>query len=274
MIKFGDSVIEILSDGTFTLEVGACFGVVPKKIWSRSVTESENNRVAMAVNIPLIRTGSRNILIDSGVGRAPDERMARIYEINKTSDILDQVEERVGKNGIDKIVHSHLHFDHMGHSFERFRGEVSFPSAVRIAQEEEFNNMENPNEVTRGSYLKNAMEGDSFNISKVNGNVDLKDGLRVVRTGGHTSGHQAVIYEKEGKGLIYFGDILPSVFNLKLPYITAIDTYPLETLEMKKKLLTMAMEKNYICIFNHDLRVPAAYLHGSLENIEYEPAEI
>lgn len=273
MIKFGETEIELLSDGTFTLEVGACFGVVPKKIWSRSITENAGNRVTMALNIPLIKNGERNVLIDSGVGRTPDERVAKIYEIGKKADLLDQVHEKVGRNGIDMIVHSHLHFDHMGHSFESLENGISFPGAVRVAQEEEFMNMEHPNEVTRGSYLKDAMAGREFKLSMVNGNVDLKGGLRVVRTGGHTSGHQAVIYENGGKGLIYFGDILPSVFNLKLPYITAIDTYPLETLEMKKKLLALAIEKRYICIFNHDLRVPAAFISGTLDNIEYEPVE-
>lgn len=273
-MKFGNSDVELLSDGSFTLEVGACFGVVPKKIWSKSVTESDNNRVTMALNIPLIRGDGWTALIDSGVGKEPDERVARIYEIRKSSDLIGQVEDRIGSDRVDFIVHSHLHFDHMGHSFERVGGKNTFQGAVRVAQKEEFNNMAHPNEVTRGSYLRNIETESGFRILELEGSAEIKDGLRVIRTGGHTSGHQAVIYENGGKGMIYFGDLLPSVFNLKLPYITAIDTYPLETLEMKKKLLSLALEKGYLCIFNHDAEVPAAYISGDLHDIKYEPVDL
>lgn len=272
-MKFGSTEIELLSDGSFTLEVGACFGVVPRKIWSKQVKENENNRVEMALNIPLIRTPEWSALIDSGVGRKPDERTARIFEIKKDEDLINQLEGITPQDKVDYIVQSHLHFDHMGHSFESLDSGISFPNALRIAQKDEFDNMRNPNEVTRGSYVNGKGNEGTFRMQEITGSVKIRDGLRVVRTGGHTSGHQAIIYENDGKGLIYFGDIVPSSFNLKLPYITAIDTFPLDTLEMKRKLFKLAIEKNYICIFNHDKFTRAAYLRGEVGNVEIEPVE-
>ncbi len=273
-VKFGNAEVELLSDGSFTLEVGACFGVVPKKIWSRYITENENNRVKMSLNVPIIVTPEWSALIDSGVGTSPDERMSKIYEIGKDQDLPGQVESKTGNGKVDYIVHSHLHFDHMGHSFEASGQGITFSGALRIAQKEEYNNMRVPNEVTKGSYVKYPQHPEKFNISEISGSITIRDGLRVVKTGGHTSGHQAIIYENGGKGLIYFGDIMPSSFNLKLPYITAIDTFPLETLEMKKKLIELAIEKNYICIFNHDSTVKSAYLKGDANNVEVEPVEL
>ncbi|AKA48433.1 hypothetical protein IX51_04250 [uncultured archaeon] len=273
-MKFGSTEIELLADGSFTLEVGACFGVVPRKIWSRVVKENENNRVRMALNIPLIKAHGWSALIDTGVGSRPDERMKKIYEIEKETDLMRQVENSIGQENVDYIVHSHLHFDHMGHSFETADGRVSFPNAVRVAQKDEYHNFRNTNEVTRGSYLSNVSLDGRFNMSEISGSVRIRDGLRVVKTGGHTSGHQAIIYENGGKGLIYFGDIVPSTFNLKLPYITAIDTFPLDTLEMKKSLFKLAIEKQYVCVFNHDSQVKTAYLKGDVNNIEIEPVEL
>ncbi len=273
-MKIGDSEITLLSDGSFTLEVGACFGVVPKKIWSRSVTENDRNRVRMSLNVPLIRTPEWEALVDSGIGKSPDERTAKIYETSKSEDLLDQVSGATTPAKINYIVHSHLHFDHMGHSFETVNGSDPFPSATRVMQEDEKNNMLNQNEVTRGSYLSPDLLGGGFSISTVSGSERIRDGLRVVKTGGHTSGHQAVIYENGGKGMIYFGDILPTSFNLKLPYITAIDTFPLDTLEMKRKLIGMAIEKGYVCVFNHDSVTRAAFLSGSVDDIRMEAADL
>ncbi len=273
-MKIGNAEVELLSDGSFTLEVGACFGVVPKKIWSRSVKENGNNRVSMALNVPLIRAPNYSALIDSGIGKFPDERISKIFETGKSEDLLDQVDSIADRKDVQYIVHSHLHFDHMGHSFERIGGEDSFPKALRVFQEDEKNNMENQNEVTRGSYLDPSLLNSGFQVSLVSGSKEIADGLRIVKTGGHTSGHQAIIYENGGEGMIYFGDILPSSFNLKLPYITAIDTYPLETLEMKRKLIGLAIEKNYLCIFNHDPQIRAAYISGSLSDLSLEPVKI
>lgn len=273
-MKFGNADVEILSDGSFTLEVGACFGVVPKKIWSRQIRENVNNRVRMALNIPLIVTPEWTALIDSGVGTQPDERMSKIYEIEKDENLPDQVMARIGSRKIDYIIHSHLHFDHMGHSFEKSGSDPTFPDALIVAQKEEFRNMRRPNEVTRGSYNRDPESSGRYSLSEISGDSKIRDGLRVVMTGGHTSGHQSIIYENGGKGLIYFGDIMPSTFNLKLPYITAIDTFPLDTLEMKRKLIALAIEKNYICIFNHDSQTRAAYLKGSVDNVEIEPVDL
>lgn len=272
-MKFGNTDVYLLSDGTFTLETGACFGVVPKKIWSRQVKESENNRITMALNVPLIVAEDWTALIDSGVGSSPDERMARIYEISKHDDIMDQVEQKTGKRDVDYIVHSHLHFDHMGHSFEQVSGGISFPGAKRIAQSEEYRNFRNTNEVTRGSYVPYPENESRFNVTRLDGSTAVRDGLRVVKTGGHTSGHQAIILENGGKGMIYFGDIMPSSFNVRLPYITAIDTFPLDTLEMKRDLISLAIRRNYLCVFNHDMKIKAGYLTGSVEKAEVEPVE-
>lgn len=273
-MRFGDATVNILSDGSFSLEVGACFGVVPKKIWSRSIKENEKNRVTMALNIPVIQTPEWTAIIDSGIGKIPEEKVQKIYEAGKSQDLLDGIDQIADRKSVKYIVHSHLHFDHMGHSFELIDGKDPFPEAVRIFQADEKNNMLHQNEVTRGSYNDPLLLGRGFKTSTISGSTDIKEGLRAVHTGGHTSGHQAIIFERGGNGLIYFGDILPTSFNLKLPYITAIDTYPLETLEMKRKLIQLALDKNYICVFNHDSTVKAGYLNGTIEKVTVQPVEL
>lgn len=272
-MKIGSAELHILSDGHFTLDGGAFFGIVPKVFWSRYLQPDENNRVRLALNVPLIRTPEWSALIDSGIGSRLDEKFSKIFNVDKRENLVEQINVFAEPDEIGMIVHSHLHFDHMGHSFEKIEGEPVFKNALLIAQEEEFANMKNTNELTKGSYP--AKEVLKYKAAKksVKGSVRIKDGLRVINTGGHTSGHQAVLFE-DGMKVIYFGDLVPTTFHLKLPYVTAIDTFPLDTLKMKKKLIQKAIDDKYICIFNHDIEIKAAYLSGEASNVKIEPVEI
>ena len=65
----GNFELSILSDGTYYLDGGAFFGVVPKVLWERRVQADEKNRISPGLNSLLIRTGNKNVLIETGIDR-------------------------------------------------------------------------------------------------------------------------------------------------------------------------------------------------------------
>lgn len=274
-MRFGDSEVVLLSDGSFTLDPGAAFGIVPKPFWSRRFSTTEAGRVRLALRIPYIIGKDFQALIDTGVGSSPDEKYRKIFEIEKPDDLPSQIMEYGSPDSIGMIVHSHLHFDHFGHSLDRGAGTWLFRNAVLIAQKSEFAAYRNPNEFTVANYGKT--DTGLLRRSRkraLDGTTRLAHGLQVVHTGGHTIGHQAIIYKSGGKELIYFGDLIPTTFHLKLPYLTAIDSYPLQTVEMKRRLLKRAIRNGSICVFNHDMETPAAILSGSEKDVKAEPVEL
>ena len=48
--------VGIVSDGTFLLDGGAVFGLVPKTLWERNMKPDRRNRVRLGLNCMLIRT--------------------------------------------------------------------------------------------------------------------------------------------------------------------------------------------------------------------------
>ena len=48
--NLGDFELTIVSDGTYFLDAGAFFGVVPKTLWSKKVTPDELNRLDAGTN--------------------------------------------------------------------------------------------------------------------------------------------------------------------------------------------------------------------------------
>ncbi len=255
---------EIISDGSFQLDAGAYFGVVPKAIW-KSHFNDDDNLVKLSTNVIFLDFGDYSALVDSGIGNSFDEKMKKVYHISKDSDILDYIKKRYDPDNVRMIINSHLHFDHVGHNLD-------FRNAFTYAQKDEFLAMRYKNPVTKSNY--SIRMGDLKNKVYIDGSRAINRYIRVIKTGGHSAGHQAVIIEHGNTKIMYFGDILPSTFHLKLPYRTAIDIDPVRTVELKKKLVKKAINEHYLCVFDHDSSIKSAYLSGDYANPKFEAVDV
>jgi glyoxylase-like metal-dependent hydrolase (beta-lactamase superfamily II) len=119
-MQLGDFELTPLLDGTFRLDGGAMFGVVPKTLWEKRAPADDRNRITMAMRPLLVRpTGSGPVaplmLIDAGCGDKMDAKSADIYGFDRREN-LDVTMARAGVRAEDIriVVASHLHFDHAG----------------------------------------------------------------------------------------------------------------------------------------------------------------
>jgi hypothetical protein len=55
-----------LNSGTFALDGGAMFGVVPKPLWEKKSAPDEKNRIRMRANSLLVRAHNKTILTETG----------------------------------------------------------------------------------------------------------------------------------------------------------------------------------------------------------------
>src|SRR5207247_4186315 len=92
-MRLGDFDISVLSDGTFALDGGQVFGVVPKTLWEKKLSADSRNRVRMGLNCLLVRAGEQRVLIETGIGDKFDAKFAGIYDVQKPTTLLDQLQE-------------------------------------------------------------------------------------------------------------------------------------------------------------------------------------
>src|SRR5258708_32816162 len=76
----GDLELTVVSDGSYFLDAGAFFGVVPKTMWSKKVTPDDQNRLDAGLNSLLVRTGKKNILIETGIGNKLPDLLVQIFK--------------------------------------------------------------------------------------------------------------------------------------------------------------------------------------------------
>jgi len=82
-MRFGRFELDIFSDGTFKIDGGAMFGVVPKVLWSKHKEADDLNRVTMDMNCVLIRDADHVVLVETGAGSKLTEKQRGIYGIER-----------------------------------------------------------------------------------------------------------------------------------------------------------------------------------------------
>jgi glyoxylase-like metal-dependent hydrolase (beta-lactamase superfamily II) len=265
-VKLGDYDLQLISDGNFWLDGGAMFGVVPRPMWEKKTTPDEKNRICLGLNCLLVRTGRHNILIDTGCGEKYSEKEKKIYRIEREFSLLADLDRKTGLSASDitMVINTHLHFDHCGGNTSIVDGRVvpTFPEATYLVRRNEYQNANHPNERTTASYFENNWRPieKSGRLRLVDEDEEVLPGIHLVRTPGHTEGHQSVLIESNGSTLFCLGDLCPTSAHVSLPWIMAYDLYPLTTLATKKEIFRRALEEQWLLFFVHDPQVVAGQL--------------
>ena len=292
----GDFELSIFSDGTYPLDGGAFFGVVPKIMWSRKTAADEKNYVQAGLNSLLIRTGKQTVLVETGMGNKLSERMVKFY--GQPAQLLANLAAGgVAPEDIDIVINTHLHFDHCGWNTVRKDGKIvpTFPRAKYYAPEGEWLYARKPSERDSISYIPDNYDPlvQSGQMTLLKGGEEIVPGISVQTFPGHTASMQAVIIrgchseepsfgnEESGRAArspsavceditrasgahphtaCYISDLIPTTAHIDLTWGMSFDLYPLQTIESKKQYYARSIAERWLTVFTHDPKTPWAYV--------------
>jgi glyoxylase-like metal-dependent hydrolase (beta-lactamase superfamily II) len=262
-LTLGDFELSIFSDGTYPLDGGAFFGVVPKIMWSRKTAADERNYVQAGLNSLLIRTGKQNVLVETGMGNKLSERMVKFY--GQPAQLLANLAAGgVAPEDIDIVISTHLHFDHCGWNTMQKDGKIvpTFPRAKYYAPEGEWQYARRPSERDAISYIPENYDPlvQSGQMTLLKGGDEIVPGISVKTFPGHTAHMQAVIVESGDRTACYISDLIPTTAHIDITWGMSFDLYPLQTIESKKQYYAKAIPEGWLTVFTHDAKVPWAYL--------------
>jgi glyoxylase-like metal-dependent hydrolase (beta-lactamase superfamily II) len=260
----GDFELTVFSDGTYPLDGGAFFGVVPKVMWSRKVSADERNYVTAGLNSLLIRTGKQTVLVETGMGNKLSERMVKFY--GQPAQLLSNLAAGgVSPEDIEIVVNTHLHFDHCGWNTIRNKdGKIvpTFPRAKYYAPEGEWQYARSPSERDAISYIPDNYDPlvRSGQMTLLKGGEEIVPGISVKTFPGHTANMQAVIVRSGGRTACYISDLIPTTAHIDLTWGMSFDLYPLQTIESKKQYYAESVPEKWLTVFTHDPKTPWAYV--------------
>jgi len=260
----GDFELTVVSDGTYFLDGGGFFGVVPKVLWSKKVTADQQNRVSAGLNSLLVRTGKQNILIETGIGNKLSEKMARIY--TQPAKLLENLRAAgVAPEDVDIVINSHLHFDHCGwNTVLSNDGAVvpAFPRAKYYAPAGEWQYARRPSERDAISFISENYDPlvESGRMTLLRGGEEIVPGISVRTYSGHTAHMQAVLVKSGAQTACYISDLIPTSAHLDVTWGMAFDLYPLQTIASRKQYYAEAIPQRWLTVFTHDATTPWGYV--------------
>lgn len=260
-LKIGDITLTWLNGGVTNLDGGAMFGVVPKPLWSRKYPHNEKNQIELRTDPIFVKVGSKNILIESGIGNGKlTDKLKRNFGVLEESSI-DQSLAELGltTRDIDIVLMTHLHFDHACGltKWENDKLVPTFENAIIIASDVEWHEMRNPNIRSKATYWKENWEAIEHQVKTFVERIEVVEGITMVHTGGHSDGHSIILFDSQDEQAIHMADIMPTHAHQNVLWVMAYDDYPMKSIEQKQKWMGEGLTKEAWYVFYHD-----AYYRG------------
>jgi glyoxylase-like metal-dependent hydrolase (beta-lactamase superfamily II) len=289
--RLGDAELIVCSDGSFLLDGGAMFGVVPKTLWQKRIAADENNRILMGLNTVVVKIGAAVVVIETGIGNKQSAKMREIHQ-NKERLMLSLAAAGVRAEEVTHVVNTHLHFDHCGWNTTLHEdGSVTptFPHARYFAAAGELAHGRLQLDRDRVSYLgpnydpliaagmltlidlegvggytpedaRLRLGAEALPPVPIQTSAEIVPGVWVEAFPGHTETMLGVHIESGGEHACYISDLMPTHHHLDPTWVMGFDLDPLRVIEERKKFLERAIEGGWLVMFTHDHEVPAAYV--------------
>src|SRR5919201_6465933 len=200
--------------------------------------EFSEQRVQIPVACYLIRTTAGVVLFDTGVspravpGLLRNDPLARFTDEDLLVHRLDAL--GLETDAVDVVVLSHLHYDHAG-------GTALFPKAELVVQKDEFAYAHYPAPFYASFYYRKNFDLPGARWRLLDGDTELAPGLTVLRTDGHTPGHQSLLVELPETGTVLLtGDACYWMEHAEKERVPGVVWNPTLALHALKKIKTVA----------------------------------
>jgi glyoxylase-like metal-dependent hydrolase (beta-lactamase superfamily II) len=237
----GDFEITALSDGVVALPMNTLLKNIKKYQAEKELKAAyQSSPTQTPVNAFLVNTGSKLVLIDTGAAGLFGPTLGKLIPNLKASGYTPEQ--------VDEIFITHLHPDHVGGLFTDSK--MSFPNAIVRADKHDIDfwlNKENMDKAPADgkAFFQGAMVSmDSYTkegkVKPFDGDTQLLDGIKALKTYGHTPGHASYLVESKGKKLIIIGDLIHvGAIQFKNPTVTiAFDSDSVKAFTEREKIFS------------------------------------
>ncbi|MBA2280249.1 MAG: MBL fold metallo-hydrolase [Acidimicrobiia bacterium] len=231
--------------------------------------------ISLRIQALVVEVGGRRVLVDPCVGNGKTSNLP--FWNDQQWPFLDNLAAAgFDVGGIDEVVHTHLHADHVGWDTHR-DGDAwvpTFTSARHLYTEAALEFVRDPGGYDNANVLRESVQPilDAGLADIVAEDADLGDGLRLEPTGGHTPGHVSLWIESAGEVALVSGDFVHHPVQCAEPGWSEIgDSDADEARATRRRMLTRAAERDVLFIGTHFPTRPAGRITADGQAWRFTP---
>jgi glyoxylase-like metal-dependent hydrolase (beta-lactamase superfamily II) len=233
--------VEIVSviDGVMRGPPSFFFSGIPPELYTPALGDDLGSDGMLAVKFGsfLVRSSGKTVLIDTGAGvKNPSAFGGRGGEL-----LANLAKLGVRPDGIDVVVNTHLHVDHVGWNCTERDGAYvpTFPNATYWIARKEWDYWTEPETAAEEAYVPTDVLPlkDSPQLRLVEGEAVLTPELSLLPTPGHTPGHTSIGVSSGGEQAVILGDVAHHPLNLVRIWLASVDELPRLSRRTKRALV-------------------------------------
>jgi glyoxylase-like metal-dependent hydrolase (beta-lactamase superfamily II) len=240
--ELGDAEVTVVSDGPLPLgDPSGTFTGVPKEEVKKMLSDNFLNpdNVVLEQNSPIVNTGDKLILFDTGMGTS------KAFGPTTGQQQKSMAAAGIKASDIDAVVCTHAHIDHIG-GIVGADDKPLFPNAQVYITQSDFDYWTDEGKL--GGPYKDFIVQARKNLLPVRDRiVFIKDnqeflpGVTALAAPGHTVGHTIFMVTSAGKSFCFLGDLSHhAVLLLERPRMEfSYDTDPKQAANSRVKMLEM-----------------------------------
>ncbi len=263
-MKIGRFEVEQLSEGIFDVYDNGIFqkldanDITSRKEFEEVPTSSRQ----IGIDPILIRDGKHVILLDTGLGWGLDAKS----NYSNTSNLKSNLDIfGLTLSDVTHVILTHLHFDHSaGCTYVDYTAttQPTLPYANYFVQKLEWHYA-----VQRMGEV-NPVQGSDYNLDEfyklyaeeklvliTDTTFELLPGITLIKTGGHTPGHQIVKIQDGGETAYFLGDLVPDEYHLNNYAMKEMDIDPIQSKKAKTLILRQAVIEKAAIFFYHSIHI-------------------
>ncbi|MDE5457320.1 MBL fold metallo-hydrolase [Bradyrhizobium sp. CSA112] len=257
-LKVGDIDVLVVSDGVLPLPtqmLGHNADPADRAAWLKDMFLPQD-AFDWALNVVVVRSGGKTILIDAGLGSDPDLNLPRAGQLIKRLEAAG-----IDLGSVTDLVLTHMHMDHIGGLLvegvkERLRKDLRIHVAaaeVKFWESPDFSHTSMPQgfpDALRSAAKRFVSEYGS-NLRTFDEEHEIAPGVVARRTGGHTPGHSVVRVASGGDGLTFAGDAVFTVGFEQPDWHNGFEHDPEEAARVRISLLRELAESGEMLVATH-----------------------
>ena len=264
--KVGDTTITKLEEIVYPefpdVIPAATPDVVKKVKWLFPHFATDEGMLSLSIHSLIVDTPGATLIIDTCIGNDRDRNPFEVMHMLSTSYLEDMKAAGYQPDGVDYVLCTHLHLDHVGWNTMLVEGRwvPTFPRARYLFSEIEWEDIQKPTYPEDEAIVRDCVRPvlDAGLVDLVNTDHRVTDEVWLEPTPGHTPGHVSVRIASRGEEAVITGDIVHHPIQLGEPtWYGAYDADVEQAIATRRSFCERYADRPVLVLGTH-FRTPAA----------------